>query len=507
MTNNNNSEPQVDWSIFIISLIIIFLVVIPIWVAPEASERFMNATFNFVTKRLGIVYIISAIASLVFLLWIAFGKWGRTVLGEPGQAPVHSTFSWGAMLFCTGIGASVMYWGGMEWVFYYVAPPFDVAPRSHDAIQWASSYGLFHWGPVGWALYCLPAVAIGCSYHLHKIPALRLSAACSSLLGDRYDHLPGRIIDLLFIVGLIGTAATGIGLATSLVSSAVNQLSGLPEGFGMQLAVISLSTLLIAFSVYRGLDKGIKILSNINAVLALILLLFVLLAGPTTFILEMSVTSLGTVLQNFIKMMTWTDPLETANFVEDWTVFYWAWWIALGPFVGMFVAKISEGRSIRQLILGMLGIGSLGCWIFFLILGNYATFLELNDLYPVVEQVQQEGASAALAGIVGYLPNGAFWLVFLALVGLISTATSYDSASYTLAAGATRYLAEHEHPARWHRVFWAIMIGLLPTSLLYLGGIDVLKTASVVASIPILFVYVLLALSTIKMLKRYHLDS
>jgi BCCT family betaine/carnitine transporter len=215
----------------------------------------------------------------------------------------------------------------------------------------------------------------------------------------------------------------------------------------------------------------------------------------------MGITSLGNVAQHFIQMLTWTDPLGKASFVESWTVFYWAWWLALGPFVGMFVCKISEGRTIRQVIFGMLGWGSLGCALFFIVLGNYAMHLELNGLYPVVKEVIEVSPSSAIAGIIALLPFGSFWLGFIAVIGLIFMATTYDSASYTLAAGATRTLLEDEHPERWHRVFWAVALGVLPVCLLFVGGLKALQTASIVASIPLLFVYLLLGISTVRMLQ------
>jgi BCCT family betaine/carnitine transporter len=199
-------------------------------------------------------------------------------------------------------------------------------------------------------------------------------------------------------------------------------------------------------------------------------------------------------------MMTWADPLERASFVESWTVFYWAWWLALGPFVGMFVCKISHGRTIREVIFGMMGWGSLGCWLFFIVLGNHAFFLEQQGILPIVQEASEVSPSAAIASIIAILPFGTFWLFYLAVIGIIFTATTYDSASYTLAAGASRYLGEHDHPARWHRVFWAAALGILPASLLYLGGIRVLQTASVVASLPLLLVYLMLAVSIVRTL-------
>ena len=501
----NNSKSEIDWGLFVLSSSILLGAILPIVLVPEKSKHLIGGLFAYLTDELGVLYVLLANLVLVFLLVIGFSRFGTLRLGN--SRPRYSNFSWAAMLFCAGMGASLLYWGAAEWVFYYTAPPFGVEPASVDAILWASSYGIFHWGPVGWAFYCLPTVALSLSYYRRKVPILRLSAACEPVLGRHLQKPVGRIVDLIFIVGLIGSAATGLGLGTSVVASAITRLTGLEDGFFMQSVVIFIATALIALSVYRGLDSGIKTLSNVNAVLALIFIAFVLGAGPTQFILEMSVASVGTVTQNFPKMLTWTDPLQSASFVESWTVFYWAWWLALGPFVGMFVCKISEGRTLRSVIFGMLGWGSLGCALFFVVLGNYALFLEIEGLYPFISEATEQSPSVALAGIVERLPMGSFWLIYLAVIGLIFVATTYDSASYTLAAGATRSLGEGQDPARWHRVFWAVALGILPLSLLFLGGLKELQTAAVVASIPLIFVYLLLVASIIKMLRSSACDS
>jgi len=217
----------------------------------------------------------------------------------------------------------------------------------------------------------------------------------------------------------------------------------------------------------------------------------------------MSVASIGNLAQNFLTMLTWTDPLAEGKFVESWTVFYWAWWLALGPFVGMFVCKISEGRTLRELIVGMLVWGSTGCALFYLVLGNYALHAELEGIHGVVNEANTVSPSAALASLIERLPAGGFWLAFLAVIGIIFTATTYDSASYTLAAGASRRLDPGQHPARWHRVFWAAALGILPACLLYIGGLKALQTASVVASLPLLVVYAMLYAAIIKTLKQW----
>ena len=508
-----DDQPKVDWFIFVAGTLILLTIVVPAAIAPEWTSHKIAIAYDFITKTFGVYYIIAAVAITFFLLTIAFGRKGGRLLGPPGTKPEHSTFAWASMLFCTGIGSSLIYWGAAEWAMYYEAPPFGVEPRSDAAIMWGATYGMFHWGPIAWALYCLPTVAFCCSYHIRELPILRLSAACEGVLGDYANRWPGRVIDLLFIVGLLGTAATGLAFGSELVASAFTRFShatplpDLEDGFAMQFTIMIVATLLIAYSVYRGLDKGIKVLSVINATMVLVLLAFVLIVGPTGFILEMGVTSLGHMAQNFIKMMTWTDPLARAPFVESWTIFYWAWWLALGPFVGMFVAKISRGRTLREVIFGMLGWGSLGCALFFMILGNYAMHLELSGAYPVVEKIAEMGPSWAIAAIIELLPMGVFWLLFVSTVGMIFTATTYDSATYTLAAGATQYLRSDQHPIRMHRVYWAFALGLLPSALLFLGGLDPLRTASVLASFPLLFVYVILGFSIVAMLREPPRDS
>lgn len=501
----DNATADVDWLIFSLSAALLALVVLPVILFPDASLNFINQVFSLLTTELGVIYVALTTAIIALLLTIAIGPWGHIRLGRIEAR--YSKFSWISMLFCCGIGGSVIYWGATEWVFYYTAPPFGAEPESNAAILWAATYGMFHWGPGGWALYCLPTVAICCTYYLKQIPSLRLSAACEPVIGQSMNRIPGRVIDLLFIVGLISSAATGLGFGTSVAASALTRLINIEDGFETQLAIISIMTLVIAVSVYRGLDSGIKNLSNLNSVLALSLVAFVFLAGPTRFILEMGVASVGHLASHFVSMLTWTDPLGEGKFVESWTVFYWAWWLALGPFVGMFVCKISEGRTLRELIVGMLVWGSAGCALFFLILGNYALHTELHGIHQVVSETTTASPSAALASLIERLPAGLFWLGFLAVIGIIFTATTYDSASYTLAAGASRKLAPGEHPARWHRVFWAAALGILPASLLYLGGLKALQTASVVASLPLLVVYGLLYASIIKTLRHWKPSS
>jgi BCCT family betaine/carnitine transporter len=484
--NSEQNVQSIDRFIFSGGLVLLIVIVGTILIAPQWSATAIDTSYVFISTRLGVLYVIAAILTLGFLLYIAISPYGELVLGSEAK-PEYSQYSWISMLFCAGIAASLIYWGATEWTFYYVAPPFGIEPESDAAILIANSYGIFHWGPIGWAFYCLPAVGLCLSYHVFQIPALRLSSACAEVLGRQQELWPGRLIDLLFIVGTIGTCATGLGFGTSVVSSAINKLTGIEDGIVLQIGVVLAATGLITFSVFRGLNEGIRRLSTINAFLALILIVYIFVFGPTLFILEAGVTSLGTVAGNFVRMLTWTDPLQRADFIESWTV---------------FICKISRGRTLRELIVGVLGWGSLGCALFFMVLGGYAQYLEVQNIYPVVAEATEVSPSSAIASIVSLLPLGSVLVLLVAVIGLIFVATTYDSAAYTLAAGATRSLGEGEHPARWHRVFWAFALGTLPLSLLFVGGLRELQTTSLLASLPLLFVYGILGVSIWRMLRR-----
>ena len=304
------------------------------------------------------------------------------------------------------------------------------------------------------------------------------------------------------MISLIGATSTGIGLSVPLISEVLTRVTGWPDNFNLKIWVMLFGTALFAISVYLGLEKGIKRLSLLNTFLTFILLVFVLIVGPTLFILKTGTNSIGIVLQNYFRMMTWTDPVNNTGFVEAWTIFYWAWWIALGPFVGMFIAKISRGRTIRQVILGTIGYGSLGCVLVFTVLGNYALDMQLTGTLDVVGRLNDVGGAVTVIDIVMSLPLSSIVLPLFGIICFVFMATTYDSASYTLAASASHHLVATEEPTTIHRIFWAFSLGALPIALVYLDGLEPLKTAAVAASLPLLVVYVLLAWSLLRMLNQ-----
>lgn len=490
------TAPKLDKFTFGATFIALFGVCLPLLLAPEASNKVLSSLFGFMTKTFGITYLWAGIGAMIFLAWLAFSRHGKVKLGE--HAPDFSTYSWATMLFCAGIASGILYWSVIEWNYYYNSPPLGLEARSTEAAEVAAMYGMFHWGITAWAFYTVPTVIIAYSYYVRGHHLLKISEVCRGVLGDLIDGPVGKIIDALFMFGLLGAAGTSLGLGTPLIASGVSHLTGMEESFGLKLLVLLACTLIFAGSVWSGLEKGIQFLSRLNTGLALGLLVFVLVVGPTAFILKMGTNAVGLMLENFIRMNTWTDPVAKGGFPEGWTIFYWAWWIVYAPFMGLFVAKISRGRTIRELIGGMLAYGTAGCVIFFAIFGNFAMDLELSGVFDVTKSLKENGGPATIIAVVAQLPLSGLAVLVFCVVALIYLATTFDSASYTLAAVTTDELDEDEHPARWNRLFWAFALALLPMGLMFAGGLKSVQTASVVSALPMIILMVIMVISFLR---------
>jgi BCCT family betaine/carnitine transporter len=496
------SAPPIDRVMLVVVLLVVVSACIPLGLMPERASAFVSNLYDGLTSNFGFLYQWSAVGVIVFLAWLAFGRFGSVRLGPHNEPPDFSMFSWAGMLFCAGTGAALLSWGAVEWVAYYNSPPFGAEPGSAEAIRWATAYGPFHWGVVAWCIYALPTVAIAYPFYVKRVPHLCASTACHGLMGpEAHRSLFGRLVNLAAVLGILGGAGTSLGFIAPLIAASVAELFGIATSFRLEGLAIVVCVALFGGSVYLGLEAGIKRLSDLNVVLFGLLLAYILLVGPTLFILKMSTETIGYMAANFVRMLTWTDPIRDTGFVESWTIFFWAWWIAFAPVVGTFVTRISRGRTIRQVILGMICLGSAGCWVFFFVLGNYALFLEIEGLLPLREIVAASGISVATAKTLATLPASTVALLTMAVVGIVSAATSYDSASYTIAATVTRELGPAENPGRAHRLFWALVLGILPLFMLFVGGLQVIRLASLLASLPILFAGVVMAVALTKSLR------
>lgn len=492
----------IDWPTFIGALILILGVSIPLILFPETGSTVVNLANDFMTHNFGALYLLVGIAAFAFLLFVAFSKNGHVKLGNKNDEKEFGTISWAAMLFAAGIGSSILYWAMIEWAYYYEGPPFGITPESQDAIYWSSAYGIFHWGPMAWAIYTLPALPIAYFYYVRKKPVLKISEAVRPVLGNLVDGPLGIVIDVLFMFGLMGGAGTTLALGTPMIAEGVHDITGIPISLGMQAVIMLLCTTIFAISAYSGLRRGIKVLSDINLWLALFILAFVFILGPTVFISRTTLTSVGTIADNFFKMSTWLEPFgDLGNFTktgfpESWTIFYWAWWVVYAPFVGLFVARISRGRTIREMILGTMIYGTIGCILFFGILGNFGLYLQLSGSFDVTGFMNEHGAPATIIAILHHLPLGNLIVPLFSILAIIFLATTFDSSSYILAAVVQRKV--QSEPLRWNRLFWAFTLCLLPLVLMFIGDLETLQTASIVSGFPVVFIMFLLSWSFMK---------
>ena len=493
---------RIDWPSFALAASILVIASIPMFAYPTESSAFLESLYTYISHKFGVLYLLAGVAAIGFLVWLAFSRFGNVRLGDTDGKPEFGELSWIGMLFCAGVGAGLLVWCGVEWAFYYDAPPYGVEPRSVEAAEWASAYGLFHWGFTAWAIYCLPAVAIAYPYYSKKLDVLRFSVCCHWFLKGKEHGPTARAIDLLFMIAMLGGAASSLGFSSPMIAETLAWLFNVEANDKLEVIVVLICILLFAGSVWMGLKKGIKRLSDINVALAFGLLLFILLAGPTVFILKTSLNSLGVMAQNFVRMNFWTDPFTESNFVENWTVFYWAWWIAFAPYVGLFVTRISRGRTIRKMITGMLIWGSLGSSLFYMIMGNYGLFLEMAGTVDVTGIVSSQGGNTALVAILEQLPLAGLVIGVFSIIAIIFAATTYDSASYTLASSATLHLKAGDEPERWHRVFWAFALGVMPVALMLLNSnLRPFQVILLVVSLPILFVGIAMSVSLVKTLQ------
>ncbi|KGX84593.1 BCCT family transporter [Pontibacillus marinus] len=495
------NKKLIDWTTFIGSLVLLITVTLPLVIFPKGGKEVVLSLKDTMTSNLSVIFLAFGLGTFTFLLYLAYSRFGDIQLGKD-EKPEFSTLSWAAMLFCAGIGASILYWAAIEWVYYYTAPPLGIEPESSKAMEWASAYGIFHWGLIPWGIFTLPAVPIAYFYYVRKKPVLKISEACRPILGDKTDGPIGKLVDILFLFGLLGGAGTTLGLAMPLIGSGINDLTGIETSKMMKAGILIICTAIFGFSAFSGLKKGIRVLSDMNLWLSVFLLGFIFLVGPTLFMAESTFNALGIVGSNFLRMSTWTEPFnnlgsfERTGFPESWTVFFWAWWLVFAPFVGLFVARISRGRTVRQLIVGTLLYGTLGSIIFFGILGNYAIYLEMSGQYGVVEAVQNLGPPAAVMGILNTLPMGKLLVGVFVVLAVIFTATTFDSGSYIIASVVQKEVKGE--PLRWNRLFWAFALSILPIVLMYIGGLSTLQTASIVGGVPLLIIMPMLGISFVK---------
>lgn len=499
-TNTSCKSAAIDKTLMIPSLIVTLLISIPLVVFQEQGTKIVTMIFNGFTFNFKWLFLIYGFFCVTFIIWLSFSKWGKVKFGAPEDKPEYSTYKWIAMMFCAGIGISLARWAFFEPAAYIGNPPMGIVPNSSEAAEWAGMLGQFHWGLTPWSIYALPAFPIAYAIHVKKLSALRFSTACKGILGKKADGIIGKIIDVLVIFGMIGGIGTSLGLAVPLVSALIAHFLGLSQSVFLQMAVLLAFVGITCISVFLGLQKGIAKLYDIKTYLAYFLLVFVLIAGPTIFILNTWVNSIGLMVQNFIRLSLFTDPISHTGFTESWTVFYWSWWISYSPMMGLFVAKISKGRTIRELAICELTFASLGNWMFFAVWGGYSINLQVNNILNLTQLIKELPPEQTIVAILNTLPLE--WLIIpvYAILCLVFLSGTISSSAYTLASQVQKKISGDEEPRSIISVTWTILLGIYAAGLLLTGGITSVQLSSVMLGFPLIFITIIMVMSLMKWL-------
>jgi len=487
---------QINPPVFLTSaaLVLLFVLVAVIW--PDASERWSGAIQGWVIDTAGWFYVLAVAGFLVFVVLLATSAYGTIKLGPDHSEPDYSYLSWFAMLFSAGMGIGLMFFGVAEPVMHYTTPPVG-DPETVAAARQAMRITMFHWGVHAWAIYAVVGLALAYFAYRHGLP-LTIRSSLYPLIGERIHGPIGHAVDIFAVLGTIFGVATSLGFGVMQVNAGLNHLFGLPVGIGVQVGLIAGITAIATVSVAMGLDGGIRRISELNMVLAVGLLGFVLVAGPTVFLLQALVHNTGMYLSNLFAMTFNLYAYQPTGWIGGWTLFYWGWWIAWSPFVGMFIARVSRGRTIRQFVVGVLlvPVGFTFMWMTFF--GNTALHMVMAQGLQGLAEAVDADASVALFMFFEQLPFSAV-TSFLATVLVITFfVTSSDSGSLVvdmLTSGGA------EESPLWQRVFWALLEGAVAAALLLAGGLAALQTASIASALPFSIVMVVMCWGLLRALR------
>lgn len=490
------AEKGIDQLLFWPPLLLVAIICSAIIINPEGSTTAVNNVFSYLTGSLGWTYELFVLVNLGVVLYFIFGKFAHKRFG--GEKPEFNTLSWLGMLFSAGTSAAIIYWSPIEFYFYLTAPPFGLEPMSPPAAAMATAYPLFHWGPSSYALFVGVGVVFGYLFFVQGKEVFRPSTACEAVLGERANGYLGKTIDIFYMVGIIAGICTSVGLSTPLLSEVITKISGIPHTLGLDAVILIIWTIIIGISVYGGLDKGIRQLSDVRNWLGFALLAYVLVVGPTSFMFNNFFDSLGVMFNNYFRMSLYTDPVQKSGFPQSWTIFYFAWFTAFALSTGIYLARISRGRTVREFTLGAIFSGITCVYTYFMIFGSYTLDLQMRGVLNLAEIVNTQGAPRAIVEIFATLPFSSVILPVLLVLLFISTATVINSIAYTLAMVTTKKLSAGEEPAKWNRLFWALVLGGLSLTLIFLGGMKPLQAAAVAGSFPTMFIMAIIFYGFIK---------
>ena len=500
---NKLKTNKIDWLITLVPFIIIMSLAGVLFIFPNESNDIIGQVRFFFGDTLGIYYLIIGIGVLLVSVFLSFSKYGDVVLGEPNEKPKYSFFAWGSMMFTCGLAADILFYSFAEWVMYATNPHIE---ELGPVAEWAGVFPLFHWSFIPWAFYLVLAVVFGFMLHVRKRNRQRYSEACRPVIGKHADGVLGRVIDLFALFALLAGTATTFSVATPLMAAIIVNLFGITiSRTAVTIIILLITCAVYTYALLHGF-KGISFLAKLCIYLFFGLLLVVLLiGGQGRFIIENGFQSLGKMFQNFIELSTFTDPGRTSNFPQDWTIYYWAYWMVWCIAAPFFIGNISRGRTIKQTILGgyVFGVGS--TIVSFIVLGNYSLGLQTSGAADFIAEYAANGDLYGLIlNIINTMPASKFILVVTMLCMIAFYATSFDSIAYTAACYSYKRLGENEHPHKMIELLWCILLIVLPIALVFSeSSMNNIQSVSIISAFPIGIIMIIMIWGFFKDIKKY----
>ncbi len=488
---------RINPPVFITSALLTVCFVLFAAIYTELAGTLFSATQAWVTESAGWFYVLAVAGFLVFMVVLALSSHGHVKLGSDHSQPDYSYTSWFAMLFSAGMGIGLMFFGVAEPVMHYVSPPVGEA-ETVEAARQAMRITFFHWGIHAWAIYAVVALALAYFSFRHGLP-LTIRSSLYPLIGERIHGPIGHAVDIFAVLGTLFGVATSLGFGVIQVNAGLHYLFGIPVGVTTQVVLIAVITAIATGSVVLGLDGGIRRISILNMILAAALLAFVLLFGPTVFLLQTLVQNTGMYLSSLFEMTFNLYAYEPTDWIGGWTLFYWGWWIAWAPFVGMFIARVSRGRTIREFTAGVLlvPVGFTFMWMTFF--GDTALYLIMMQGGGELADAVAADTSVALFQFFEHLPLASLTALIATLLVMTFFVTSSDSGSLVvdiLTSGGS-----DEPSPTWQRVFWAVVEGIIAAALLIAGGLAALQTATIASALPFAIIMVLMCWGLLRALR------
>jgi len=494
-------DDRIDWISMVVPMICIIALGATFIVAPEASQNMLDTIRSFLGNDVGVYYIILGVLSLGATIYIAFSKYGTIKLGQTDK-PIYSNFAWGAMIFTATMAADLIFFSLSEWSMYASEPRLSELGDIH---LWSATLPLFHWGPIAWSFYIVLAVAFGFMLHVRGRSKKKFSEACRPILGNRIDGAAGRVIDLIAIFSLLAGTATTFSLATPLISSALAHILGISATAVLTIVILILIAAVYTIAVVVGMKGISKLASFVVYLFFSLLLYFLVLGGETRYMIEMGVASLGNLVQNFAGLSTWTDPLRQDSFPQNWTIFYWAYWMAWCVATPFFIGMISKGRTIKNTVLGGYCWGIAGTFTSFIILGNYGLAQQarhgLDTSGAIYEGVP---ISDAVIRIFETLPLPTLAISLLIINMIMFYASTFDALTMVVSNYSYKRLEEGEEPGKKVRVFWSILFIVFPIGLIFSeSALNNLQSVAIIAAFPMGVIIMLIVASFLLDAKKH----